>query len=291
MASTALAKKDQQTALALTDLADFAIMTTDPDELREAISAATNGQRIDAFDLDVIKVPSGGMTAWTVPDMFAADGSGESIEKNIEGVVLMQRSIRSWWRVGFDERAAQGIGKAPPDCSSQDGVWGVGHPDGHPDLVEETPSAAGQFAYEAYDENGNPVGPSASRAPQRYACADCPLAQFGSGKDGRGQACRQNRLLFLLREDSALPAVVKVPPSSLKPVQSFFLKLSGKAVPPWGIVISFGLKKTSGAANIEYAEIVPSPVARLDEASLARIRATVEALKPALLGAQIDADV
>lgn len=287
MANTALAKRGEQTALATTDLTDYQIMTTDLSELREAIQASTNGQKIDAFQLDMIRVPSGGMTAWTVPDIM--ESSGERIEKTIEGIVVLQRSIRSYWRIGFDERAAQGVGKAPPDCSSQDGKWGIGHPDGHPDLLEEKPSEAGEFAYTVYDMDGNET--EGRKPTRRYACDSCPLAQFGSGKDGRGQACRQNRLLFLLTEDSALPMVIKVPPSSLKVVQGFFLKLSGKAIPPWGVVMAFGLKKVSGSANIEYAEIVPGIVARLDPEALRRIVATAEALKPSLLGAEHEVDL
>lgn len=286
MASQALAKKSaEQTAIALTDAAEFAIMATDPDELRDAISAASNGQRIDPFQLDMVKVPSGGMTAWTIPDII----EGERIEKTIEGIVVLQRTIRSWWRLGFDERAGAGVGKQPPDCSSQDGIWGDGRPEGHPDLKENTLPDEAQTAYEVYDADGNQVG--GPQPMQRYACEACPLAHFGSGKDGRGQACRQNRLVFLLTPESALPLVIKVPPSSLKLVQGFLLKLSGRAIKPWGAVLSFGLRKAQGAAGIEYAEIIPAFVAKLDPEALARIEATAEALRPALVGAPIVADL
>lgn len=287
MASTAIAKRNEQTQIATTDAVEFAIMTTDPSELREAIQAATNGQQINAFELDVVKVPSGGMTAWTIPDII----DGERIEKTIQGIVVAQRTIRSYWRIGFDERAAQGVGKQPPDCSSQDGVWGIGRPDGHPDLVDVSPEQAEvseAFSYEVFDADGNQVGASKIK---RYACEACPLAQFGSGKDGRGQACRQNRLLFLLTQDSALPMVIKVPPSSLRLVQGFFLKLSGRAIPPWGAVLGFGLRKTQGGAGIEYAEIVPEFVAKLEPEALARIVATAEALKPSLMGRSEVADL
>lgn len=293
MASTALAKKTNTEALAIpvTDGGEFTIMQTDLTELREAIEAASNGQRIDTFELDVIRVPSGGVTLWTIQDII----EGETNAKSIEGIVVLQRSIRSWWRLGFDERAGAGVGKQPPDCKSDDGIWGVGHPDGHPDLIEQAPTnpeVAAAFAYDTYDADGNQVsGPAPAKAPTRYACEACPLAQFGSDAKGRGQACRQNRLLFLLRPDSALPTVIKVPPSSLKLVQGFMLKLSGKAIKPWGAVLSFSLRKTQGGAGIDYSEIVPEFVAKLDPAALQQIQAAAEALRPALLGKQIDADL
>lgn len=287
MASQALAKKAVagEVMIPTTDAVEYAIMSTDPIELRDAIQAASNGQRIDPFQLDMVRVPAGGMTAWTIPDVI----EGERIEKTVVGIVVLQRTIRSWWRLGFDERASAGVGKQPPDCSSQDGIWGTGHPDGHPDLIEINPDVQQAFAYETYDADGNQV--SGPKPPQRYACEACPLAQFGSGKEGRGQACRQNRLIFLLTQDSALPMVIKVPPSSLKLVQGFLLRLSGKAIKPWGAVLAFGLRRTQGGAGIDYSEIVPEFVAKLDPEALARIEATAEALRPALLGAQIDADL
>jgi hypothetical protein len=281
MATKALATRDAPGAIATTDATDYAIMMTDPAELRSAIQAATNGQRIDAFQLDMVKVPSGGLTVWTIPDII----EGERIDKKIEGIVVLQRTIRSWWRTGFDERG--GAGTQPPDCSSQDGIWGIGHPDGHPDLVE---TDAPGFAYEAFDADGKPLN-AAQRPLPRYACEACPLAQFGSGKNQRGQACRQNRLVFLLTQDSALPIVIKVPPSSLKLVQGFLLRLSGKAIPPHGAVLAFGLRKTQNSGGIDYSEIVPEFVARLEDAAVQRIVATAEALKPSLLGTQAVADL
>ena len=284
MASTALAKKNEATEIATTDGAEYAIMETDPTELKEAISAATGGQQIDAFQLDMVKVPSGGVTLWTIPDVI----EGEINSKTLDGIVVLQRNIRSWWRIGFDERAAAGVGAQAPDCASQDGVWGIGHPDGHPDLVEDTPGAP-VFAYEAFDENGNPVnGP---RKVTRYACEACPLAAFGSGKNGRGQACRQNKLLYLLTPESALPIVLKVPPSSIKLVQGFFLRLSGKAIKPWGAVLAFALRKTQGGAGIDYSEIVPEFRARLTPEAVKRIEATADALRPALIGSVQVADL
>jgi hypothetical protein len=281
MPSQAIAKRQEAGALVpMTDAIDYAIMSTDVTELKEAIQAATNGQRIDAFQLDMVKVPSGGITQWTIPDII----DGERYDKRIEGIVVLQRTIRSWWKLGFDEKG--GTGTQPPDCSSQDGIWGVGHPDGHPDLVE---SDAPEFAYEAFDADGNQIG--GKKAPTRYACEACPLAQFGSGKNQRGQACRQNRLVFLLTQDSALPIVIKVPPSSLKLVQGFLLKMSGKAIKPWGAVLAFELRKTQNSGGIDYSEIVPKFVAQLDPDAVKRIESTAEVLGPSLLGAQAVADL
>lgn len=246
-------------------------MQNDPAELREALVVNSGGQRISPFDLDVVKLPSGGMTAWTVPDII----EGEVITKTIEGIVILQRNIRSYWRESLDEKG----GGSPPDCSSQDGITGFGLPIGHPDMEPF-----------AYDEDGNP-----SSAPEAYrgefACEACPLAQFGSAAKGGGQACKQNRLLFVLTADSSLPIVVKVPPSSLRAVQSFMLKLSGKSIPMYGAVVSLALKKVQNSTGIDYAEIVPTLVKALAPDETAKMKSVHESFKPLLMGVNMDADV
>lgn len=258
-------------ALAVREPSSYAIMQNDPAELREALVVNSGGQRISPFDLDVVKLPSGGMTAWTIPDII----EGEVISKTIEGIVILQRSIRSWWRESLDEKG----GGSPPDCSSQDGVTGYGLPLGHPDLEPMSYDADGQptVSYEAYKAQFN--------------CDACPLAQFGSAAKGGGQACKQNRLLFVLTPESSLPIVVKVPPSSLRAVQSFMLKLSGKSIPMYGAVISLALKKVQNGSGIDYAEIVPTLVSALSPEETARMKAVHESFKPLLMGAEFEADV
>jgi hypothetical protein len=246
-------------------------MKIDAGELQEALEVNSGGQRISPFDLDVVKLPSGGMTAWTIPDII----EGEVIAKTIEGIVVLQRNIRSWWRESLDEKG----GGSPPDCSSQDGKTGYGLPIGHPDLDVEI----------RYDQDGKEVIPESYRGT--FACDACPLAQFGSAAKGGGQACKQNRLLFLLTPESSLPIVIKVPPSSLRAMQSFMLKLSGKGIPMYGAVIALALKKVSNSANIDYAEIVPTLVSRLSPQETARLKGVHESLKPLLMGTEFEADV
>lgn len=221
----------------------YAIMALEPHELAEALLANTDGQALSPWDLDQVKIPPAGMTTWVVPSL-----EGDQETKSLEGIVILQSTRRSYWAAGLEESG----GGSPPDCSSQDGVMGVGSPGG--------------------------------------VCADCPLAQFGSAKGGRGQACKTNRLLFLLRPDSVLPLVVKVPPSSLRPVKQFMLRLSGQGIFFYGAVISLSLKKVSNAANIAYGEVVPSLVRRLSPDETVRMRAIHESLKPVLARVRVDAD-
>lgn len=77
------------------------------------------GESINPFDLDRIKVPSGGGVAWSVPTL-----SGEEVTKAIEGVIVYWRSTRSYWDTPFTGESA------PPTCQSPDGITGIGNPGG-----------------------------------------------------------------------------------------------------------------------------------------------------------------
>lgn len=102
----------------------------------------------------------------------------------------------------------------PPDCSSIDAQTGEGDPGGK--------------------------------------CAECPLAKFGS--DGKGQACKQMRELFMLRGDAMLPQIVSLPPTSLDAARKFFVKLQSNRIPYFGALVQIELEKAVSTQNKPYAE-------------------------------------
>lgn len=255
------------------DVPAYAIMQTDPRELGAALRDVSDGQRLSPWSLDVVKVPAGGVTVWTVPTL-----EGETNVPTIEGIVIYQRTIRSFWKQSISSG-----GGNPPDCSSQDGETGLGDPGpAHPDY-------ASVEADTRFRTDGS------MRQVGRYACIDCGNAQFGSkvrddGGQGRGQACKQAKLLFVIQPDSVLPLIVSTPPSSLKLVQKFFLRMTGQGIPPFGAVIRLGLEKTKNADGIAYAEIVPSFVRRLDGDERQRMVAALDELRPIFAGVRVDVD-
>ncbi len=95
-------------------------------------------------------------------------------------------------------------------------------------------------------------------------CEFCQFNQFGSAANGRGKACKEVRLFFLLRKGQVLPDVVSVPPGSLKNVRKYLTSLP---VPFWGVVTQFVLTKASNADGVAYAKIVPKMLGALDQAS------------------------
>jgi hypothetical protein len=243
MATTLAKNTDQGGALATVQ--PYAVLAERPREIAEMLLSASGGQRVSAFELDVLKVPSGqGAALWSVPTL---SGEDENV-KSIEGIAIVMRTTRSYWKLSMEESG----GGSPPDCTSQDGQTGRGDPGGD--------------------------------------CADCPMAEFGSAAKGSGQACKQNSLLFLFRPDALVPMVIKAPPTSLKPMKQFVLRLMNERVPLFGAVLSFSLQKMKGNGTPDYYQIVPSLVRKLGDEEVAQVKALREALLPVLAGVRIEAE-
>jgi hypothetical protein len=120
-------------------------------------------------------------------------------------------------------------GGTPPDCASRDGKHGVGEPGG--------------------------------------LCANCPLNQFGSDKRERGKACKEMKLIFLLKPDSLLPIVVVLPPTSLQPFKKYLMRLTMSATPYSKVETEISLEKDSNADGIDFAKAKFRAAQKLDEAS------------------------
>src|SRR5690606_10620160 len=166
---------------------------------------------------------------------------GSENVKAIEGVVVLWKSPRAYWKEDLESTG----GGTPPDCASDDGLFGIGDPGGE--------------------------------------CAKCPFARFGSdSKSGRGQACKQFRLLFMVRPTDLLPLVVACPPTSIRPVKRYFLRLASQAVPFYGVITRLELTKTKNKDGISYSEVVPSVAKVLSKEERAKMKAYSEQLRPAL---------
>jgi hypothetical protein len=151
--------------------ADFAILAPTNANL------AVNGTpRLE--DLIRVSVPVGGGDTWEVQGI-----SGIEAVSHLEGIILGHHDARALWGRPLEE----GSPGAPPECSSADGITGVGDPGGN--------------------------------------CRDCAFSRFGSASNGRGQACRLTLELVLARREDRIPLIVNVPPSSYRTIHGFILRL------------------------------------------------------------------
>ena len=111
-------------------------------------------------------------------------------------------------------------GSQPPDCSSDDMVRGHGNPGG--------------------------------------LCAQCPFDQFGTDKNGEGRAkaCKESRILFILRKNEIMPLVLAAKLGGAgKHIKKYLLGLSMKGRKMYEVTTRLTLKKGKNADGIDYSEI------------------------------------
>jgi hypothetical protein len=82
----------------------------------------------------------------------------------------------------------------------------------------------------------------------------CVHNSFGS-KDGdsNAKACKESVELFVLRPDSIMPVIVRVPVSSKVLFQKYAARLVGKLVPIYGVITKITLTKTANKTGQPYA--------------------------------------
>jgi len=80
-----------------------------------------DGEDLSPWDLDTIKVPGSGGTAWTVETL-----TGDETFKELDVIIVHQKLVRSYWAEGLEESG----GGSSPDCFSQDSIAGIGDPGG-----------------------------------------------------------------------------------------------------------------------------------------------------------------
>ena len=162
----------------------------DPGYIGYVLSENLGGRPLSAQDFDVIKVPPGGVRYWNV-----ITPEGEKDIDTVTGVIVQFTKPRAFWIVPLE----QSDGHSPPDCfSDPEGRVGTGK------------------RWEGDDEDEG----------DRHDCAACPLNQWESGANGRGKACKEKRMLYLMQEDELLPVVVQAPATSIRPLERYFLSLA-----------------------------------------------------------------
>jgi hypothetical protein len=120
MATKELVKKEvlkKETAIS-----PFVIFKTEIAEIREAMNVNVGDAGLTAGDLERIKIPAGGGTAWTIQGL-----DGEEMLKELSGIIIAWRDTRAYWSVPMEESD----GNMPPDCFSLDARTGNGEPGGN----------------------------------------------------------------------------------------------------------------------------------------------------------------
>ncbi len=180
-----------------------------------------------------VNCASGNITEFDLPRIKVNPGTALWLIPGLEGETTAQ-AIDGVIVAARDTRVyykSKDAGNAPPECSSLDGITGEGDPGG--------------------------------------ACASCSLARWESGDNG-AQACKQVKQLFMLRGSSMLPEVVSLPPTSLKAIRQFFLKLATQGIQYYHSILRIELEKAQNPQGKTYGKAVMRFVRKLAPEEIAR---------------------
>ncbi len=198
---------------------EYLLLKSSPEEVEQAIKA-TSGRRVRVFDLERASLPGGkGKPSWIV----TGGPEGEEFRDDITGIIIGIRDWRTWWRDAFGDGK-----KGPPSCASDDAI------NGHGDRSLD-----------------------GSDGPGVHDCLTCKWAKFGSNqKGGRGQDCSERRVIFLLTQETIYPMLLILPPTSIKPIDSYRMALEGRMKPLYLYEVTLGIEKDKNTDGVDFSRIV-----------------------------------
>lgn len=213
----------------------YAVLSMHQDELTELIQDNLAGQALTPSDLARIKVPAGGGTTWEVPTI-----KGTEAVKELVGVALRVDNRRAYWPGAYEGA------NDPPQCSSDNGLIGIGDPGGE--------------------------------------CHACPFNEWGSaGQEGSAaKACKEMAQVFLIEPGSILPMVLTIPPGSLKQFRQFRVGLLRAQLKLTDVEVGFALDKAASQKGITFSRVIPRVRGELDGAARNHMKALAELLVPAM---------
>ena len=202
---------------------DYLLLKSSPEDVEQAIKA-TSGRRVKVFDLERASLPGGkGKPSWIV----TGGPEGEEFRDEITGIIIGIRDWRTWWKEAYGDGA-----KGPPSCASDDAI-----------------SGHGDRSLDGSDGTGV------------HDCLTCKWAQFGStrkkeGGASRGQDCSERRAIFLLTQETIYPMLLVLPPTSIKPIDSYRMALEGRMKPLYLYEVTLGIEKDKNADGVDFSRIL-----------------------------------
>ena len=87
------------------------------------------------------------------------------------------------------------------------------------------------------------------------SCHSCMFNEFGSkdNGDGAGKACKESIEILLLRPDSIMPVIVRVPVTSKVTFQKYMMRLAGRMITLSSVVTKITLEKTTNGTGQPYS--------------------------------------
>ncbi len=182
--------------------------------------------------------------------------------------------------------------KTPPQGIT---IWSVSGPEGDVHLEELTGILVEYTTPRAYWDkplDPNTVTPPVCSSPDGIRgtkfgdCYSCAFSKFGSDprEESNGQACKEKRMLFLLRPENLLPLVVQAPSTSIRNVFDYVMGLGNQETPFEQVYTQLTLEKI-GMGSVEYSKVILKAVGPVPEEYNPQVRSYQEGLNK-LLGSQ-----
>ena len=110
-------------------------------------------------------------------------------------------------------------------------------------------------------------------------CATCPMNVYGTATKGNGKACKNSRVLYLLRSGDYLPLQLNLPPTSIGAFKDFYRKAFAlRQRPAYGSLVEISLKKESNGKE-EYSVAVFRRLGDFSGEKLQEVKAYVATFK------------
>ncbi len=225
--SKASETKTNEEGKALAPLASSKFLALRPESgVMEAIQANLGeGGAVEETMLTRVKIPAGGATKWTVET-----AKGEIVTETIEGILVY-------------------FGKGGVLFPSNDPK------EGQLPLLR---TDDWKTAYQVGEDFGD-INPEELKkyevAPGVYDWQRLPWNQFGSGREQRGKRCKNYYAMCVLREQDALPLLLRAMPGSLKSFEKFRNSLIAIGMPHFRAVVSIGLEAAKNDAGQKFSRM------------------------------------
>lgn len=201
-----------------------------------------------AFDMQPsrVKIAPGGIGQFLM---------GDETAKKFTAVVALSQKIRGYW-------PSAGTG-APPVCSSPNGRIGFFADAPSDKQIEDAMGA--RVAHPGVVL----VTQQDAEFPDHFDCAVCPMNQWGSehqrkGTGGKGKACKEMRRLLLLIDGWTLPALMSLPPTSIRAWDTYCSGLAAKRSAYFAARTTFELDSAQALSGETYNIVKVSSAGPVD---------------------------
>ncbi len=232
------------TALATIPASDFAALSATGD-LKESMDAlAAVGETITPQDLVRVKTPAEGGTEWEIPGPAGVERTPELV-----GALVYWQKCGLLWPSNDPVKGQLPVLR----------TWDL--------ITAEQVGPIPDDMIETLEQHRAPNG--------TFKWLNLPYNQWGTGLNGVGKRCKEQRMMFLLRKTDAYPLLVIVQPGSLKLVVAWFKQITQQLGIPWyRAIVRLTLKQTTSKGGIVFSQIVPEVVGVLSPEDGAVIKKT-----------------